>query len=40
MTSIYLYLVSQLALDQLNEAIALQSWFTPALSEKSKVRSE
>ena len=40
MTSNYLYLVSQLALDQLNEAIALQSWFTPALSEKSKVRSE
>lgn len=27
----------QLALDQLNEAIALQSWFTPALSEKSKM---
>ena len=27
----------KLALDQLNEAIALQSWFTPALVEKSKM---
>jgi hypothetical protein len=28
------------ALDQLNEAIALESWFTPALVEKGKVRMD